>query len=330
MAAPTQKPSRSHGRRSQGRSTAVGLGLALSLLAGCSVPEAGDGDFPSRDASALDSDVFDQGQTGLGDAGLSLDDPRGTWLLFAEDHKCLSAVGTSVENLIWTTYRVEVLEASEVSGGGRTLRSRIELCAQDLSPFIGGLRTIVPPAIPAAVPERDWTLFVAGTEAGAAVVGAEVMELWGAAGITPEQSLPVDDTDPRLVDLDDDGRPGVSFSVGSDTGGSVCEVFVVQRTRFRLDGTVQNARSITGTFWSQVDKTILGSTAALCAPENVMVQSPIANRFVMIRVDGQAGALHIDLDGDGTVSCAELVGARSVLEGAGGATRTPPDNSVCH
>jgi hypothetical protein len=131
------------------------------------------------------------------------------------------------------------------------------------------------------------------------------------------------------VDLDADGRPGVSFAVGSDTGGSVCEVFVVQRTRLRLDGVVQNARSVTGTFWSQVDKTILGSTAALCAPENVMVQSPNPNRFVMIRVDGQAGALDLDLDGDGTVRCQELIEARSVVEGAGGVTRSPPDNTVC-
>lgn len=310
------------------RLTCTAALVGLTALA-CEVPEVDEGRFPAIERS--DGAVAED--AGLGpslsaDAGRSLGDATGTWYLFTEDRKCLSAVGTAVENLVWTRYRVKVVESPETASGGRTWRADLELCAQDLSPFMGGLRTIVPETIPAALPVREWNAWLTGTEAGATFVGTEIVELWGGQNLGPDESLPTEIDDERIFDLDRDGKPGATFGVGS--GSSVaCEVYLVQRTRLRLEGELVNSRRIEGGFWSQLDKSILDATSPLCSPENEMVESPVENRFVLVRVDGQGGGLNLDLNHDGEVSCAELLEAEPLLRAEGGAAPSEPDSSQC-
>ena len=60
--------------------------------------------------------------------------------------------------------------------------------------------------------------------------------------------LPLDVEDERIFDQDGDGKPGVSLSIETVQGNSICDVQVVQRTQFSLEGSVAANNRIEGTF----------------------------------------------------------------------------------
>lgn len=302
----------------------------LALLVACSDIEPGPGLFGDRDAATLSNrDGQAPDDDGGGGIPLRLDAPAGTWGLFVEDRKCMAALGTSVENIIWSWYRVEITEEAGGDDARRFLRQRVELCNQELSPFVGGLLTLVPDAIPAGLPARAITAFLIGAEPGSTYVSDELVDLWGAEGVGPDEALPESVDDPRLVDHDDDGAPGVSFVLANSRGDPLCEVRVVQRTRLRISGQVVDATRVEGTLWSKLDKVVLDQTSPLCGTEAQLVPSPTPSRFVLVRLDGGSNGLTMDLDGDGTVTCSEITGAKDVLHEQPALKRIEPDDAVC-
>ena len=311
----------------------VWLCVSAVLALGCGELEPGPGLFPAQDGWIFDmaSDGGDA-RVGASDAGpdaAPLADPVGTWAVFVEDRKCLSAVGTTVENVVWTWARLEILETTTVGGSGYTaLRQRFTLCSQDLSPLIGGLRTIVPAAIVERLHPIDWSATLLGRAPGSGYVSAELVDLWGATGVALDEPIPVDGEDPRLEDSDQDGEPGVTFVVGSGAG-EACRVHVVQRTRLNFDGQVLDATHIAGALGSVIEKTVLSATSPLCNSSTDLVPSPTPSRFWMARVDGVAGGLNLDLNANGVVGCDEILASDAVLSGPTGVARLEPDNSVC-
>ena len=308
---------------------------ALCLLAGCGELEPGTGVFAAQDAWTFDggaagaADAGAATDAGTADAGAQLADPVGTWALFVEDRKCLSAVGTSVENVIWTWYRLEVFEATGAGDRGYTaLRQKATLCSQALSPLIGGLRTIVPEALVQRLTPQDWSALLLGRATGSGYVSEELVDLWGVRDLGLDEPVPTELGDPRLVDLDEDGEPGVTFVVGSDAG-EACRVHVAQRTRLNLDGVVLDSAHIAGDLRSVIDKVVLGATSPLCNSSNVFVPSPTPSRFWMVRIDGHAGGLDLDFDLDGAVTCDEILEGDAILSGPTGVMRVDPDNAVC-
>ncbi|MCA9544853.1 MAG: hypothetical protein KC613_10700 [Myxococcales bacterium] len=304
----------------------------LALLAvGCAEVERGVGVFPERDAVGFDGGLISDG--GRGDASMAtaeLEDPVGTWAVFIEDRKCLSAVGAKVENIIWSWFRVEVVDARAPDDTGvRVLRQTGELCTQELSPLIGGLRTIVPDAVVNALDVQPWGAFLQGSAAGSGYLTSEWLDLWGAEGVSPGEPVPSEVDDPRVIDLDGDGNPGVSFVVGNAAGGEACRVFVVQRTKYEMTGVVVDSSRIEGAVDSVIEQNVLDSTSPLCGGSNEYVVSPSPSRFVMIRVDGKGGGLDLDLNDDGTVDCAEIAEGQQILMGGGMVQRVDPDNEVC-
>lgn len=308
--------------------------LAALMLAGCGELTTEDGVFPNQDAFPFDGGVVADAAPSDTDAGMGnteLLDPVGTWALFVEDRKCLSAVGTSVENIIWSWYLVEIESATgPVGSTRRALRQKVTLCSQELSPLIGGLRTIVPDTLVDALSTHLVSALQLGTAPGSGYISEEFVDIWGAQNVGPYEAVPSDPEDPRLFDLDADGEPGVTFVVGNSAGGEACRVHVVQRTRLNLDGAVIDAAHIGGDLGSVVDQAVLGATSPLCNSGNEFVLSPTPSRFWMVRVDGQeSGGFDLDLDGDGAVDCAEIVTSEAVLSGPGGVARLDPDNEVC-
>lgn len=300
----------------------------LPLLAlACSEVDPGVGLFdeqqtaPEADAGVVRPDAGDGG-------GTALTEPAGTWALFIEDRKCLAALGSSIENIIWSWYRVEITEEAGGSDGQVFLRQHAKLCNQELSPLVGGLLTLIPKAVTDGLPARTPTGFLLGEEPGSDFVADEITDLWGAMGVGPEDALPEDPDDPRVVDHDGDGNPGVSVVLANPRGDPLCEVYLVQRTRLRLSGKVVNANRIEGTVWSLLDKAVVGETSPLCGTQAQIVASPTPSRFVMVRVDGETG-IDLDLNDDGDVTCAEIDEAKTVLHERPDLARVEPDDSVC-
>jgi hypothetical protein len=299
--------------------------ILLLFLAGCSV-QRGEGRFLDQDLGAVDAAADGgpiQGDATLGD---DLTAPAGTWMLFLEDATCLTALGQHKEQIIWTWYSVKVEdEGPGGADGERHLAERLRFCHQDVSPAVAGLQTYVPDLIPQHLPEEHLEAILLGPHPGDRYVTTELFETFGLKDIGESEPLPTTADDGRVVDQDADGHPGVTLELGNN----LCDIYIVQRTRSRLTGTVRNAGLVDGTFWSTLDKVVLDATQPLCKTSNVVSTGDHPSRFVMVRVDGVGGAYDFDLDHDGDIDCDEIAQAHRFFAETGVAKPRDPDATAC-
>jgi hypothetical protein len=98
--------------------------------------------------------------------------------------------------------------------------------------------------------------------------------------------LPTDPQDPRLVDLEGDGHPGMTIQA-SILGVFSGEGYAVQRYSYRLDGSVVNADMIVGFIDWTSEQVLLAATHPLFMETFTDGTDPDAtkHRFVMVRVD---------------------------------------------
>ena len=98
--------------------------------------------------------------------------------------------------------------------------------------------------------------------------------------------LPTYRSDPRLVDLDGDGHPGITLPaeiLGLLSG----ETYAVQRFRYRLYGSFIDDRLVVGLLdWTTEQRILDASDALMMMPfEEHNDPDPKAHRFAMLRVD---------------------------------------------
>ena len=112
-------------------------------------------------------------------------------------------------------------------------------------------------------------------------------EVRGAVLSDPDADpLPTDPEDPRIIDQDGDGSPGMSVHV-SVLGLLEGQIHVVQRVRYRMSGYVVDENTMIGTLeWSD-ERTVVGATNPVFLTRSASRPhpDPARHRFVMIRVD---------------------------------------------
>ncbi len=112
-------------------------------------------------------------------------------------------------------------------------------------------------------------------------------EIRGAILEDPEtEPLPIDPDDPRLVDLEGDGHPGMTIQA-SILGLFTGEGYAVQRYRYRLAGTVFSANIIIGLIDWTSEQTMVAATNPLFMDSfsDDTDPDPTKHQFVMIRID---------------------------------------------
>ena len=112
-------------------------------------------------------------------------------------------------------------------------------------------------------------------------------EIRGAILEDPESDpLPIDPDDPRLVDLEGDGHPGMTIQA-SILGLFSGEGYAVQRYRYRLAGTVFDANTIIGFIDWTSEQTMVAATNRLFMESfsDGTDPDPTKHKFVMIRID---------------------------------------------
>ncbi len=154
-----------------------------------------------------------------------------------------------------------------------------------------------PPVVETRVPERFISSLhpapraaaLEESDGGWAFLQSFVTEIRGAILADPEHDpLPVDPFDPRVVDQDGDGHPGLTVSVavaGLVTG----DTYVVQRLRFALAGRIVDPDTIVGSIdWSSEQNVLAASDALLQMPTAYRPHPDAARHvFVMRRVGGE-------------------------------------------
>jgi hypothetical protein len=205
----------------------------------------------------------------------------GQWVLFTEDRRCiLPDVGDVVENIVWSFY---LITFDAVSEGSALLNLNSSLCYQYLSPLPFGFVTVVPRAVITSLRPLDYVGFLVDGDVGAPFLTEPVVDAWGYENVDDDLGLPVDIDDERIFDQDEDGKPGVSLSIETVQGNAICDVQVVQRTEFSLEGTVATSSRIEGTFNVTPEQTVLSASSALCATGDV-APSLERSRFELVRL----------------------------------------------
>ena len=268
-----------------------GLGAALlggALLLGGCTPDASGGLFIDRDvAGAAHVDVAGgQPLDANGSGGLS-----GQWAMVAEWSTCVT-VGSEFETRAWRLLKVK---AEHTQNRFRETRT---LCQLRLSPILG-LATVVPQPLIDGHPVMVVDSLMLGGEAAGAVYlgGFEVqrfgIELVDLLGETMPAKSATDD--PRIIDAENDGKPGATFHVGSS-----CDVHVAQREVSALSGVLGADGRIEGGGVHTIEQVVFSSSKAICGQPFSTRPNDAHNRLVMVRSEA------FDDDGDGDVSCAGL------------------------
>lgn len=293
--------------------------LGLLLAAACAPGDPPQGHFADRSAAA------DLGEAADGAAASDLADaegpqpgalsPDGTWLFWSETVSCVQVSTLRLEGL---TERLALVELEDLGGG--LLRSRQRTCQIQQTPVLGQT-TVIPDRVAESIPEQRFVALLSGNEAGATFLNEGAVELWGAQLSDPEhEDLPTSPDDPRVYDMDGDGKPGATLVLGNN----VCEMHVVQRGSSRWLGRIVSPIRIEGGGTSTSVQNLLQATGPFCAMSYQVEYIDDRHRFALLRADGRHGAPDLDADGDGTITCAEV-------RAFGCSTFEPetPDNSRC-
>ncbi|RVU46858.1 hypothetical protein EA187_06915 [Lujinxingia sediminis] len=289
------------------------VGVACMLLAGvtgCQV-ERGDSDFEAQvfeDAGL--PEVGPSADVGPGD-GSGAGTLGGIWL---QAHRASSCV-LGQEQVSMGYYIVTIAEDGEL------LDEQRALCELELSPVLG-LRPVVPPAVieSIATPHIDQG-FVTRPTTGGAYTSATEVGLWGLELDDPTgDSIPAEADNPAVVDADNDGQPGVTLEIA----GSGCRRYMAQRQIVRYTGQLTAPNRIEGGSATTTRMEVYGASASLCAIAPDVEPNDAYSAFTMVRIDGLGGAINLDENADGTISCAEAAPTFSEV-----LANREPDNENC-
>lgn len=139
-------------------------------------------------------------------------------------------------------------------------------------------QAIKPVATPVTVTDEDGTLHVSrpATPTG---IGIELAD-------PANDELPTDVTDPRIVDADGDGNPGVTSTV-KVSDALQGEIYLARREIFAYDLTQRTPDRLTGTITDRSEQLILGASnpAFLTPAQWKQLDDPERNPVIWQRVD---------------------------------------------
>lgn len=181
--------------------------------------------------------------------------------------------------------------------------------------IVGTITNLATEAFYDAIPVVEQQFALPSGELGAAYEPPPSVVVVGATLDNPESDeLPTAADDPRVVDADSDGNPGVT--VQNSLGGPQHIVF---RNVGVGHGRVLSSNRIVGDnpgdLLATTETSVFGIAGAFL-PDTLALGSVVE----LVRIDGRFGSHDADTDGDGTLSCSEVKDAAAVV-----AELTAPD-----
>lgn len=215
------------------------------------------------------------GGTAAGGAGGSF---SGTWALELVMTTLTDTGISTVEAPNTTIARVAQIQE------GSSLTITATTCDLAFGDGSGGISIIVPDAFVAAMP-------VEVIDAEVTSSSLHVPTFWEVRSVelaTPESDpLPTDPDDPRVLDWDEDGHPGLTLTVASSIPGLSGDVYLIQRNWIELTSTSATTDRIDGTVAWGMDQVILDATSSALEylPGGEATTDPAKNYFVHRRID---------------------------------------------
>jgi hypothetical protein len=188
---------------------------------------------------------------------------------------------------------------------GDSLLLRRAYCGTDIDNGSAIALTAIPGSFLASLGEVVTFATLETSDACSLFVQPWTTEVRGAVLVDPEnEPLPTLAADPRVIDQDGDGMPGLTVHA-SVLGVLSGDVYVVQRVRMRLVGTVVADDRIEGLVEWSTEQVTLGATSPLFLTTLPSRPDPETENsfFVLIRIDP-------------VWTCAEILAQRAALFGA--------------
>lgn len=163
----------------------------------------------------------------------------------------------------------------DVSQEGLILTAVESTCATTIDNGTSLVRTEIPVAFIESLAPSRWTASLTMTPLGVDFLRPWVTSVQGARLDDPANDpLPTQASDPRVIDQDGDGKPGLTVRI-SIAGLIEGEVYVVQRDRSRLAGVVVSADLVEGLVEWTSEQTILGASNPFLASGSAAWLDPV-------------------------------------------------------
>ena len=167
-----------------------------------------------------------------------------------------------------------------------TLRGGGTLCSVELDSGTSFVRTSLPPALRRILPPPTVDASLRVVSGKLSIFQASRPVVLGARLARPDDPLPRDGSDPREIDADEDGAPGVTVRVDGIASG---DLHVVQRSWSRLDGFLRVDGTFGGIVRHGVSQSVLGATSPLLSSPPDVAPVPARSWFRLGRIDSGAG-----------------------------------------
>jgi len=180
-----------------------------------------------------------------------------------------------------------VVQFVDIAQEGAALTMLDRYCFTDVEDGTPLVKTEIPEAFMASLVPAPRVGTLRETDEGIAFEGASYVEVRGAALDDPATDpLPTDPLDPRVIDQDGDGHPGMTVRV-TVLGIVEGETYIVQRVQYRLSGWLIGPDRIEGRVEWIDEQSVLAATNPLLEADTLgwPDPDPTAHRFVMARVD---------------------------------------------
>jgi len=176
----------------------------------------------------------------------------------------------------------------DIEQEGLLIRAQDATCSTTIDNGTTLVKTEIPDAFIQSLPGLSWTTTLEPSDAGLDFVTPWITSVNGARLEDPENDpLPTRADDPRVVDQDGDGKPGLTVHV-SVMGGLISgDVWVVQRDRSKLSGTIVSPDEIDGLVEWSSEQSVLGASNPFLLGGTAARPDPIAEHsyFRAHRVD---------------------------------------------
>lgn len=252
--------------------------LVLAALAVPAVPaaqEAGSAEVEARSTEA----TKDEQEGSDDDKKHAHPDLRGNWA-----QRVVTTAVSEVPIVGKVVTRTISVQRVEITQKGRDLEMTTEVCDIRVNSSVDVVETHIPDRFvaamgtvkrPAKLVERDG-VFELVVPKKLELIGVELRE-------PTSEYLPTDPDDPRVIDQDKDGHPGVTVKVSGLIDGSL---YIVHRGWDRLVGTFDGSDRIAGPVKWDLEQKVLDSTSVFLGdpPKSKAHPNPNKSHFGMRRV----------------------------------------------
>jgi hypothetical protein len=186
-------------------------------------------------------------------------------------------VGTSTQ----TSYVVQFVDVEQ---DGLALAMMDRYCFTVIEESSPLAKTEIPDAFMRALKPQTRSATLRDEDGQLVFLQPPYREIRGAVLENPEtDELPVEPDDPRVIDQDEDGLPGMTVNVNL-LGLMQEQIYVVQRVQYALRGVVTSADRIEGLIDWTDEQVVLGATNAMLMAGSESFPDPDPNRhfFVML------------------------------------------------